>query len=190
MHKKKQIKKPITKSSARAASQSKTIPAKTAKPSASKPVQTEKANVSRRYPSGRTLETQDKYLPTDKKGKPTNPKENRRVAIIDSNRHDELAVVSLTTQKQPNTTSLPTYKKGNKKGTYFKHFVEVEDNERNPIKVDGKKFKENPRADDLKPSEVIRVRETVLKHTKQSESNRAKIEKLKASDGKKGKKKR
>ena len=59
---------------------------------------TNNKNVSKRYPNGRTLKTKDKYLPIDRNGKSTDPKDERWVAVIDSNRKDELAVVRLTTQ--------------------------------------------------------------------------------------------
>lgn len=147
-------------------------------------------NVSKRYPNGRTIKTQDKYLPTDKKGKSTKPKTKRRVVVVDSNRYDELAVVRLTTQNQPNTTELRTYKKGNGKTTYFKHFVEIMDDEGNPIKIDGKKFIENPWAWDLSADEIEYVRRGVFEGKRQSDDNKKKIAALKTSDGKKGKKKR
>lgn len=147
-------------------------------------------NVSKRYPNGRTIKTQDKYLPTDKKGKSTKQKTKRRVVVVDSNRYDELAVVRLTTQNQPNTTELRTYKKGNGKTTYFKHFVEIMDDEGNPIKIDGKKFIENPWAWDLSADEIEYVRRGVFEGKRQSDDNKKKIAALKTSDGKKGKKKR
>ena len=143
-----------------------------------------KENVSKRYPNGRTLETADKYLPTDKRGKSQNPKERRRVVIIDSNRKDEIAVVRLTTQRQSNTTELPTYKKGNGLKSFFKHFVEIFDSEKKPIKVDGKKFKENPRSQDLTGAEVQKIKTTVLGHVKQSTENQKKITALKESGDK------
>ncbi len=141
-------------------------------------------NVSKRYPNGRTIKTQDKYLPTDKKGKSTKPKTKRRVVVVDSNRYDELAVVRLTTQNQPNTTELRTYKKGNGKTTYFKHFVEIMDDEGIPIKIDGKKFIENPWAWDLSADEVKTIQNTVYHRVLQSKSNNDKIKSLK-SRGKK-----
>lgn len=141
-------------------------------------------NVSKRYPNGRTIKTQDKYLPTDKKGKSTKPKTKRRVVVVDSNRYDELAVVRLTTQNQPNTTELRTYKKGNGKTTYFKHFVEIMDDEGIPIKIDGKKFIENPWAWDLSADEVKTIQNTVYHRVLQSKSNNDKIKRLK-SRGKK-----
>ncbi len=154
---------------------------KTKKPQATKkpPVKAAKNNVSKKVPNGRTLKTQDKYLPIAKKGNSTKPKNKRIVAVIDSNSADELAVVRLTTQKQANTTELPTYKKGNKKATRFKHFVEITDNEGKPIKIDGIKFIENGKEYDLSVSELRRVSEHVLKHTAQAEENKKKIAKLK-----------
>lgn len=149
-------------------------------------------NISKRYPNGRTLKTQDKYLPIDKKGKSDNPKSNRRVAIVDSNRYDELAVVRLTTKKQANTTYLNGYSKGKGNGreTYFKHFVETMDDEGKPIKVDGKKFIENSWSYDLSPEQIAYVQKGILSGKRQSQENKKKIAALKASDGKKGKKKR
>lgn len=171
-----------------------------AKPAASKNIkptpattkQTKKpeANVSSRYPNGRTLKTQDKYLPEGKGGKSENPKASRRVVVIDSNKKDELAVVKLTTSKQPNTSPLPSYKQGNGKQTRFKHFVETQDNEGKPIKVDGEKFKENPWAYDLTPRQVQEVKKQVLEHTAQAQENKKKLAALKKSGNKKDKKKR
>ncbi len=52
---------------------------------------------------GRTIKTQDKYLPIAK-GEKISPKDKRWIAIIDFNEKGELAIVKLTTQEQPNTT--------------------------------------------------------------------------------------
>ena len=106
-------------------------------------------------------------------------KSHRWVVIIDKNTDEELAVVRLTDENQPNTTYLPTYKKGNGKKTYFKHFVETEDNEGAPIRSDGKKFIENEAKYDLSAGEVKYVRKKVLDHSKQSKANREKIFRLK-----------
>lgn len=127
---------------------------------------------------GRTLQTSDNYLPTSNKGKSTNPKGKRRVAVIDSNESEELAVVRMTTQQQGNTSELKGYNKGNKKKSFFKHFVEIEDDEGKPIKADGNKFKENPPFEDLSQKQVEFVRNIVLNHVKQSGENRSKLEKL------------
>ena len=91
-------------------------------------------NVSKRYPNGRTLKTQDRYLPVSKNGISDNPKAQRRVAIVDSNRYDELAVVRLTTQRQANTSLLAGYKQGNGKATHFKHLT-FQKKQKNPEKI-------------------------------------------------------
>ena len=65
-------------------------------------------------------------------------KDKRWVAVIDKNSNEELAIVRLTNEEQSNTTLLSTYKKGNEKDTYFKHFVETEDNEGKAIRLTGK----------------------------------------------------
>ena len=128
---------------------------------------------------GRTVKTKDEYLPTGKRGKPNKPKDKRWIAVIELNAAGELAVVKLTTEEQANTTKLKGYKHGNGKTTYFKHFVEIEDNEGNPIKVDGVKFVENPKKYDLTGEQVEQVKDKVLNHSKMTTENRKKINKLK-----------
>lgn len=123
---------------------------------------------------GRTLKTKDKYLPYNEK-KIKQLKDKRWVVVIDKNTDEELAIVRLTDEKQPNTTYLPTYKKGNKRDTYFKHFVETKDDEGNAIRVDGKKFLENATEYDLSKKELKFLRDKVLNHSKQSQENRNKI---------------
>lgn len=160
----------------------------TAKPKGTSSYKKAEKNISKRYPNGRTLKTQDRYLPTDKKGVSESPKSQRRVVIIDSNSFDELAVVKLTTQNQPNTTELPTYKNGNGKKSYFKHFVEITDNDGNPIKVDGVKFIENPWAYDLTANQIKLIQNIVYHKVKQAQNNDKKILLLK-DRGKKNRKK-
>ncbi len=136
----------------------------------------------KRTPNGRTLRTKDEYLPQEK-SKVEELKEKRWVAVIDSNQKDELAVVRLTDEKQENTTALPTYKKGNKRDTYFKHFVEIEDDEGNPIKATKNgKFQENSPDLDLTAEEVSKIRSKVYRHSKQATSNQDKIKELKKDD--------
>ncbi len=133
---------------------------------------------------GRTIKTKDAYLPTNKKSK-SKPKEKRWIAVISRNEVGELAVVRLTTEDQPNTTKLKDYNKGNGKTTYFKHFVEIEDVDGKPIKVDGVRFVENPKKYDLNGKQVAQVRDTVLNHSRQSSENKNKIAALKNGDKKK-----
>lgn len=137
----------------------------------------EQQNKKTIQPIERTLKTSDKYLPAQS-NKNENPKDKRWVAIIDKNKKEEYAVVRLTTKIQPNTTHLPTYKKGNTKETYFKHFVEIEDNEGKPITADGKKFRPNEKRYDLSKIELKEVQNKVYHHVKQAKSNNAKIKKL------------
>lgn len=142
------------------------------------------AKKTKSVPIGRTLKTKDKYLPYDPK-KVRELKNRRWVAVIDKNTDEELAVVRLTDERQPNTTRLPTYKKGNRKDTYFKHFVETEDSEGNAIRVDGKKFIENPARYDLSKDEVKEIQNKVYHRVKQSQANNMKIKRLKSRDKKK-----
>lgn len=133
--------------------------------------------VSQKTPIGRTIKTKDEYLPYDPK-KVIELKDKRWIAVIDKNDFEELAVVRLTDEDQPNTSPLPTYKKGNKGDTYFKHFIEIEDNVGNPIKVDNQRFIENHKKYDLRAEEIKEIQNKVLHRVKQSDANRKKIAKL------------
>ena len=106
-------------------------------------------------------------------------KERRTVVVIDKNSKEELAVVKFTTKKSSNSTELEGYKKGNKKTTYFGHFVETSDNEGKPITVDGVKFKEKGSNYDLSSTQVKQVQNKVYSHVKQAKGNKEKIQKLK-----------
>ena len=122
-----------------------------------------KKNQKTLTPIGRTLKTKDEFLP-QKKSKVKELKNKRWVAVIETNKKNELAVVRLTDENQKNTTLLPDYKKGNQKPTYFKHFVETKDNEGKPIKVSKTgKFQENPAKYDLSQDEVGKIRSKVLR---------------------------
>lgn len=138
-----------------------------------------KPGKAKRVPSGRTLKTADEFLPKEK-GKVKQLKDKRWVVVVDSNSKNELAVVRLTDENQPNSTPLPTYKKGNKRDTYFKHFVEVEDDKGNPIiATKAGKFQENSKKYDLTKKEVDMVKSKVFRHCKQAASNHEKVENLK-----------
>ena len=141
---------------------------------------------SARVPIGRTLKTQDKYLPSDRK-KVQELKDRRWVVVIDKNTNEELAVVRLTTEKQPNSSPLPNYRHGNKKETRFKHFVETEDDEGNAIRVDGKKFLQNLKKYDLNEDQIKTIQNKVYHRVKQSQTNNEKIKRLKSRDPKKEK---
>ncbi len=139
---------------------------------------------------GRTVLTKDCYLPNDPK-KSKQLKEKRVVVIIDKNTNKELAIVRLTTQEQKNTTELKGYTaKGQKvnskkdngqtpKTTFFKHFVEIYDNENNPITIDNVKFILRNERDNLTSKQVKQITKKVYGSCKQAGANRLKRDKLK-----------
>lgn len=90
---------------------------------------------SGKVPQGRTLSTQDNFLGKSKTGSV----KKRPVVVIEANACNELAVVPLSTTPGKNRTKLPNYQQGQ---SYFKHFVEIEDDEGKPIRIN-QKFKEN-----------------------------------------------
>ena len=83
---------------------------------------------SGRVPQGRTLTTRDKYL--DKKAK--QPEKERPVVVIETNTNNDLAVVQLSSRAGKDRTRLPNYQQGQSR---FKHYVEIMDDEGNPIRV-------------------------------------------------------
>ena len=96
------------------------------------------------------------------------------MVIIETNDRDELAVVLLSSRDGKNRTKLKKYQQGQ---SYFKHFVEIEDDEGKPIKVN-KKFRENhPRAD-VSASDISKIRDKVFKHSSVAYQNNKKIEKF------------
>ena len=120
-------------------------------------------------PVGRTLTTRDNYL-----GKNQKSKKKRPLAVIETNKRNELAVVPMSSRNGKHRTQLKDYQDGR---SYFKHFVEIEDNKGKPIKV-GKKFKENHSRHDLSRSDVQKIRDKVFKHSSPAPENRKKIEKF------------
>ena len=149
----------------------------TAKKKTSKSAPKKKAK-PKEVPLGRTLKTKDEFLPF-KKTKVKELKDKRLVVVIDKNTREELAVVKLTTKSGPNTSELTGYKKGNKKTTFFSHFVEITDSKGNPITVDGVRFKENYKKYDLNSQQVSQIQNKAYSHVKQAEANNRKIKKLK-----------
>ena len=94
--------------------------------------------------------------------------------MIETNDKNDLAVVPLSSRDGNNRTKLKNY--GNGK-SYFKHFVETEDNEGKAIRVN-EKFKENHPDLDLSRQDVGLIKDTVLYHSKPMEQNKRKIEKF------------
>ena len=135
-----------------------------------------RSNLSRtsggKVPQGRTLSTYDKYLPG---GKNTGSEKKRPVVVIEANARNELAVVPLSSREGKNRTRLKNYQQGQ---SYFKHFVEIEDNEGKPIKVNSK-FRENHPNMDVSFEDVNYITDKVLNHSKASMGNRKKMKKFK-----------
>lgn len=111
---------------------------------------------------GRTFFTNDKYLPHDN----SNAHKDVDVVNIETNKNGEMIVVRLTKQKTQNTSPLKhhTYKG-------FKHFVEIEDVDNQPI-VSGKRFKQNSSDYDLTNKQIDFISDIVYNHSKQSQRNR------------------
>jgi hypothetical protein len=124
----------------------------------------------RRVPWGRTLTTYDHHLGRTK----TKPQKERPVVVIETNDRNELAVVPLSSRNGKHRTHLPKYQDGR---SYYKHFVEIEDNEGKPIKI-GKKFRANHKNQDVSKADVNKIRDKVFYHAKPSAANRKKIEKF------------
>lgn len=121
---------------------------------------------SRKVPRGRTLTTSDNYLGKQK----TDSKKIRPVVVIEVNERNDLAVVPLSTRNGKNRTQLKKYQQGQ---SYFKHFVEIEDNEGKPIKINAK-FRENHKNQDLSESDVVKIRKKIFERSKPSAENRKK----------------
>ena len=122
-------------------------------------------------PWGRTLSTYD----NNTTGKKTGSTKERPVVVIDNNNKNDLAVVSLTKTNGIDRTPLDTYQDGK---SYYKHYVEIEDDSGNPIRVNDK-FRANHKNMDIPLKDIDLIRDKVLNHSRQSSENRKKIESLK-----------
>ena len=123
---------------------------------------------SGKVPKGRTLSTYDKYLLG---GKKTGSDKKRPVVVIEANASNELAVVPLSSRAGKNRTRLKNYQQGQ---SYFKHFVEIEDNEGKPIKVNSK-FRENHPNMDVSKHDVDKIIVKIFEHTSSMQANKKKI---------------
>lgn len=126
---------------------------------------------SGRVPQGRTLSTHDHYLSG---GKKTGSKKERPVVVIEANARNDLAVVPLSSRDGKNRTRLKNYQQGQ---SYFKHYVEIQDDEGNPIRVN-KKFAENHPNMDVSRQDVDTIIDTVFNHSKPMQKNRKCINKF------------
>ena len=137
---------------------------------ARKAAQKKGRTASGKVPQGRTLTTHDKYL--DRKAK--QPEKERPVVVIEANENNDLAVVQLSTQVGKDRTRLKNYQQGQ---SYFKHFVEIEDDEGKPIRVN-EKFRENHPNMDVSREDVKRIKDKVLGNSRPAAKNRDKIDKF------------
>jgi hypothetical protein len=125
-----------------------------------------------KVPQGRTLTTKDGYL--DKHAK--EPNKERPVVVIETNDCNDLAVVQLTTRDGKDRTHLRNYQQGQ---SYFKHYVEIEDDTGKPIRVN-EKFRENNPKMDVSDVDVEKIRKVVFQHSKQMQNNKKLINKFRS----------
>lgn len=124
-----------------------------------------------KVPQGRTLSTYDHYLG---KGGKTGSKKERPVVVIETNDYNDLAVVPLSSREGKNRTRLKNYQQGQ---SYFKHYVEIEDDEGKPIRVN-KKFRENHPNMDISSKDVAFIKDKVFYHSIPMQKNKKKIDKF------------
>ena len=118
-------------------------------------------------PVGRTVMVRNGLINKGSK----NPNERRTHVVIETNK-DDLALVRLTTKK-PNSTQLKKYKDGS---SYFKHFVEVEDTKKNPLRV-GKDITQNHENMDVSSDSVKFIRKKIAS-SKEGAQYKLKIKKF------------
>lgn len=123
---------------------------------------------SGKVPQGRTLTTRDKYL--DRKAK--QPDKSRPVVVIETNERNDLAVVQLSSRNGKDRTRLKNYQQGQ---SYFKHYVEIMDDEGKPIRVN-QKFKENHPNMDVSGEDVAFIKDKVFSHSKPMHKNKKRID--------------
>lgn len=126
-----------------------------------------------KVPQGRTLSTYDHYLGN---GKKTGSKKERPVVVIETNDYNDLAVVPLSSRQGRNRTLLKNYQQGQ---SYFKHYVEIQDDEGKPIRVN-KKFRENHPNMDVSRQDVERITDKVLYRSQPAKENRRKMDKFRS----------
>lgn len=124
-----------------------------------------------KVPQGRTLSTYDHYLG---KGGKTGSKKERPVVVIETNDYNDLAVVPLSSREGKNRTRLKNYQQGQ---SYFKHYVEIEDDEGKPIRVN-KKFRENHPNMDISSKDVAFIKDKVFYHSIPMQKNKKEIDKF------------
>lgn len=91
-----------------------------------------KRNKSKNIKHGQIVMTEDKYL-----WRGADTKKSRMTVVAASNKDDELGLVKLY------TNGIPV--KGDNRFKSYKPYLYITDNDGEPIKIDGKKFKKNKR---------------------------------------------
>lgn len=137
---------------------------------ARKAAQNKGRTASGKVPQGRTLTTHDKYL--DRKAK--QPEKERPVVVIEASENNDLAVVQLSTRAGKDRTRLKNYQQGQ---SYFKHYVEIEDDEGKPIRVN-EKFRENHPNMDVSSADVEFIKDKVFNHSVPVQKNRKLIDRF------------
>lgn len=131
-----------------------------------KTVKTNKKSVS----IGQTLETNDLYLPYKKNQKPKS--KSRPVIVADKIKNpsgkEEFAVIPGSTKDTKNTTKYGKYGID-----YYRHNIEIEDDEGKPITLNIK-FQITKNSTKLPVSEIKKIKNDVINHTKFSSENRKK----------------
>ena len=138
-----------------------------------KPKTSKKRTKGGKVPQGRTLSTYDHYLGN---GKKTGSKKERPVVVIETNDYNDLAVVPLSSRQGRNRTRLKNYQQWQ---SYFKHYVEIQDDEGKPIRVN-KKFRENHPNMDVSRQDVERITDKVLYRSQPATENRRKMDKFRS----------
>lgn len=138
-----------------------------------KPKTSKKRTKGGKVPQGRTLSTYDHYLGN---GKKTGSKKERPVVVIETNDYNDLAVVPLSSRQGRNRTRLKNYQQGQ---SYFKHYIEIQDDEGKPIRVN-KKFRENHPNMDVSRQDVERITDKVLYRSQPAKENRRKMDKFRS----------
>lgn len=132
-----------------------------------------KENISKKVPIGQTLETKDNYLPKNK----NTSKKTRPVIITDKRINDlgkeEYTIIPASKRNTRNTTY---YGKNGIK--FYRHTLEVRDNENRPIQQ-GAKFKKTKNSTQIPRKDVEVMMDKLLNHTKQSSANRKKYSEFK-----------
>ena len=90
----------------------------------------------------------------------------RRTHVVIETNNEDLALVRLTTKKK-NTSQLKYYKDGS---TYFKHFVETEDVNNNPLRV-GNNITQNHKNIDLSSLDIKDIFATISNSKEKDQFN-------------------